>query len=190
MSTMPRRLFLANPVIRRALLMLLLAGGLSAGWPVPGKAQPAVPEPVSLEPVKSRASIELVGSDGVAQTATFSEIESLGLHRVTTSTFWPADDGTYEGVLLSELLAKFGLDEARAIRISAADGFSQIMPREDWTRWPILLATRKDGRLMSRRNKGPFRIIYPRDSDPALADLSFRLRWVWLVKRIEPAPGT
>jgi len=143
-----------------------------------------------LEPVSSRASIELLGTDGTTRTAAFGDIEALGLHRVTTSTFWPADDGTYEGVLLSELLAAFGLEDARAIRISAADGFSQIMPREDWARWPVMLATRKNGKLMSRRNKGPFRIIYPRDSDPTLEDLSYRLRWVWLVKRIEPAPGS
>ena len=40
---------------------------------------------------------------------------------------------------------------------------------------------------MRRRDKGPLRIIYPRDMDAALQDTRYRLRWVWLVTRIEAA---
>lgn len=116
-------------------------------------------------------------------------LESLGLKAVNTSTFWPADDGIYQGPLLADVLKFAGLEQARAIRVSALDGFSQVIPRQDWQRWPVLLATRRDGRLLGIRDKGPLRIIYPRDLDRRLHDTIYRLRWVWLIDRIEPVEG-
>ncbi len=118
---------------------------------------------------------------------TLAELEAAGLKKVTTRTFWPADDGSYQGPLLADVLKLAGLDGAAAVRVSARDGFSQVIPRADWTRWPILLATRRDNQPLSPRNKGPLRIIYPRDQDPVLEDTIYRLRWVWLVNSIEAA---
>lgn len=115
-----------------------------------------------------------------------AELEAGGLHRITTSTFWPDDDGTYEGPLLAEVLKRAGIENAESIRIRARDGFSQVMPRQDWQTWPVLLATRRDGKPMPPRAKGPLRVIYPRDMAPELSDPVYRLRWVWLVEAIEP----
>jgi hypothetical protein len=88
--------------------------------------------------------------------------------------------------LLSDVLNLGGLAAAAAIRVRARDGFSQVLPRRDWTQWPIILATRRDGKMMTPRNKGPYRIIYPRNLSVELADPLYRLRWVWLVESIEP----
>jgi hypothetical protein len=35
------------------------------------------------------------------------------------------------------------------------------------------------------RDKGPFRLIYPRNMAPELAEPLYRLRWVWLIESIE-----
>lgn len=117
---------------------------------------------------------------------TLAELEAAGIGKITTKTFWPADDGTYQGPLLAEVLKLAGIDGAAAVRVTALDGFSQVIPRSDWTRWPLMLATRRDGQPLSAREKGPLRIIYPRDQDPVLEDTLYRLRWVWLVRAIEP----
>lgn len=117
---------------------------------------------------------------------TLAELEAVGLGRITTKTFWPADDGSYQGPHLADVLKLAGIDGAAAVRVTALDGFSQVIPRSDWTRWPLMLATRRDGQLLSAREKGPLRIIYPRDLDPVLEDTLYRLRWVWLVRTIEP----
>lgn len=144
-----------------------------------------LPRPVSLTPLDATQEVLRVAGEQGDKSYSLSRIEALGLYRVNTTTFWPEDDGTYEGVLLADLLADAGLSEASAIRILALDGFSQVMPREDWERWPVLLATRRDGRPMGVRDKGPLRIIYPRDADPRLSDSVYRLRWVWLIDTIE-----
>ncbi len=114
------------------------------------------------------------------------QLEALGLKSLRTHTFWPADDGNYQGPLLADVLKSASIEQAGALRFTGLDGFSQIIPREDWVRWPLLLATRRDGKPISRHDKGPLRLIYPRDSDKTLEDPIYRLRWVWLLRSIEP----
>lgn len=164
--------------------VLLLCSMLSCGAGLAAAA--SEPRPVQLAPLSdTRASIAFVGAGQGSKVLTLAEIEALGLYRVRTATFWPGDDGVYEGALLSDVLQAAGLADAKAIRVLALDGFSQVLPRADWTRWPLLLATRRDGMAMSARNKGPFRIIYPRDMSSSLQDPTYRLRWVWLIRSIE-----
>lgn len=146
-----------------------------------------VPVPARLAAARAAESALTISSPTGTRNLSLAELEAMGMYRVTTRTFWPNDDGTYEGPLLSEVLKRAGLENSAGIRIVALDGFSQILPRKDWRTWPILLATRRDGKLLTVRDKGPFRVIYPRDMAPALGDTLYRLRWVWLVDRIEPA---
>lgn len=145
----------------------------------------AVPAPVSLPALPTGPVVLSVSGAGGERHYSLAELEALGLWEVATSTFWPGDEGVYQGALLSAVLADAGYAAAKALRVTALDGFSQELPRADWTDWPLLLATRRDARPIGRRDKGPLRLIYPRDMDGALHDTLYRLRWVWLVRRIE-----
>jgi len=144
-----------------------------------------VPVRVDLPLSKDDRAVLVVQTGAGARSFSLAQLEALGLYRVSTSTFWPGDEGVFEGPLLADVLKAAGLDDAAEVRVSALDGFTQQIAREDWTRWPVMLATRKKGQPMTTRNKGPIRIVYPRDMDPQLADARYRLRWVWLVKQIE-----
>ncbi len=156
----------------------------TAAWAQDGKPTQVAS---ALAPLANANRVVLkVQSPQGTKTWTLAQLEALGLYRVTTATFWPDDDGHYQGPLLSQVLEASGLKDATALRIKALDGFSQIMPHEDWTRWPVILATRRDDAGLSTRHKGPLRVIYPRDMDAQLADPLYRLRWVWLVNQIEP----
>lgn len=157
----------------------------SAGFP----AQPGEPQAVTLSAAPARTPILTVRNGREAKRFSIADLEAFGAWRVTTATFWPDDDGTYEGPLLRDVLKSAGIENAENLRVRARDGFSQILPRADWEKWPVILATRRDGKFMSPRDKGPLRIIYPRDMAPELADTIYRLRWVWLVESIEPASG-
>ncbi len=172
---------------RRFLPPVLCAFGVLGGavaWAQVGKPVPVL-EP--LAPLRQASQVVLkVQTPQGAKSWTLAQLEALGLQRVTTTTFWPDDDGSYQGPLLAQVLEASGLKDAGALRIKARDGFSQVLPREDWTRWPLILATRRDNAGLSTRQKGPLRVIYPRDMDVQLSDPSYRLRWVWLVNHIEP----
>jgi hypothetical protein len=166
--------------LKRFVLFVVLTSSLAgAHGETPGTPKAiAVPQGAATAPV-----LTLQGESG-SRSLSVAELERLGMHEVRTKTFWPEDDGLYAGPLLRDVLQQVGLDKADEIRVRARDGFSQVIPRQDWERWPILLATRRDGQLMKPRHKGPLRIIYPRDMSPELAESIYRLRWVWLVEHI------
>jgi len=149
-------------------------------------AQTATPQVVTLERSRSMQPVMTIAHPAGNQPVSLAELEGLPMYRVKTSTFWPNDDGVYEGPLLRDVLAHVGLAKVAAIRVIAMDGFSQIIPSEDWLRWPLMLATRRDGQPLSTLAKGPVRLIYPRDMAQSLSDPKYRLRWVWLVTAIVP----
>jgi len=152
-------------------------------------AASATPQPVSLPRLAAGKPVLGITTPSGVRKFSLAELEAAGLKEVGTKTFWPADDGTYQGPLLADVLKLAGIENATAIRVTALDGFSQVIPRADWNHWPLLLATRRDGQPLTTRNKGPLRILYPRDMDRALEDTVYRLRWVWLVRSIEPVDG-
>ena len=169
--------------LRLGIAVLLCAAAVAtAAGPAPERVEAGA---LPALPASSRVLLQ-AGAPGQERAFTLAQIEALGLHRVTTSTYWPSDDGTYEGVLLRDLLSAAGLANATHINVVARDGFTQTIPREDWTRWPVMLATRKNGAALGVRDKGPLRIVYPRDMDPALHNEQYRLRWIWMVTRIAP----
>lgn len=141
-------------------------------------------EDVQLEPIKSDAIILTIESSKGVEKYTLAKIESLGLKRLRTSTFWPEDDGVYEGVLLIDLLFHAGIKNCTSIVVTALDDYQVGIPCEDFEKWPVLLATRREGKTMSIRKKGPIRIIYPKDIGGEIALSDMRSRWIWAIKTI------
>jgi len=141
---------------------------------------------VKLPLPESDKIVLTINTPGDPQKYSLADIEKLGLHRLKTTTYWQEDDGVYEGVLLKTLLEDAGIADSNKIRITALDNYSAEIPKEDWEKWPILLATRRDGKAMSVRKRGPLRIIYPKDLGGEVADTVMRVRWVWAIKQISP----
>lgn len=163
---------------------LAIAVTLSLGAS-PALADKSMPQNTGFKDAASDKVVLTLNGPKGKQRFSPAQLENLGLHQVSTSTFWPEDNGTYAGPLLVDVLRQAGLDKAEAVRIRARDGFSQILPRQDWEKWPVMLATRYNGKPMGVHEKGPLRVIYPRDMSPELSDSIYRLRWVWLVDSIE-----
>ena len=141
---------------------------------------------VRLPEIHSSKIILRVHAGSSAREYTLADIESLGLKQMKTSTFWKEDDGVYQGVLLRDLLQDAGIQGSKTISITALDGYTTRIPREDWETWPILLATRREGEPMSIRKKGPLRILYPKDLGGPVAKVEMRIRWIWAIKEIRP----
>lgn len=174
-----------KPPFKRALFAIAIAI-FSINQSLADNAQP---KPANIQASTATTPILTLVGPREKVLLSLSDLENMGMQQVKTSTFWPDDDGIYAGPLFLDVLKRAGLDEAEAVRIRARDGFSQILPRRDWEKWPILLATRRDGKPLSLREKGPIRIIYPRDMSLELSDTVYRLRWVWLIDRIEGVSG-
>ena len=159
-----------------ALLALLFAPVL------PAAAQPlASPKGDPILEVTGQIGVTNVGKAAVFDRET---LEALGLEKVTTATPWHNGTVTFEGVRLSRLMELVGA-RGKSVRAVALNDYATTIPMEDFTRFPVILAMKRDGQYMPVRDKGPLFIIYPYDSDPDLKAQMYYARSVWQVKRLE-----
>lgn len=153
-----------------ALLALLLAAG-------PALADPPPPEEVVL----------VVTGDAVGGSIAFDagHLARLPQHVVRTTTAWTDGVKTFEGVLMRDLLEPLGGRHAGTARLSALNDYVIDVPVSDFYRYDVILASRMDGVPLTRRDKGPLWVVYPRDRFDELQDERYDSRWVWQLNRIE-----
>ena len=111
-------------------------------------------------------------------------LEALPARTTVTETPWTKGAVKFEGPLGSALLDQIGA-EGTMLRITALNDYVVEVPVEDFRKWPVILATRKDGKAMPVRDKGPIFVIYPFDLDRSLYNEKIFSRSAWQVKSIE-----
>lgn len=176
---------------RMALVLLTVAATMAAGAAAGLAVTPAEIDIMPVRPADVPAAVPgpiLLTVETPSGPRAYDQValEALGTHVLDARLIWEGEDGLYHGVLLADLLADAGMDGASSVLVRAVDGYSAVIPREDWVRWPLLLATRQDGRPMTVRNKGPLRLLYPLPPEVVLDMPETDSRWVWMVDRIEP----
>lgn len=128
-----------------------------------------------------------ISQGGVEQAVDMADLCGLPQYQLRTDSPWEEGEQLFEGVLFRDALAYLGLDDAEAVIVRAFDEYSQRIPREDWDKYPLLLAMRENGSFLTRRNQGPTRLVYPVLDHPELDNPVHRNRWVWLIQSIERA---
>lgn len=128
----------------------------------------------------------LYNSWGLAGRATALTAADLAvLPHSVLETGYPlgADASRWSGPRLSLLLAEMGAPGAGA-RLTSVDGYQvEVTPAEIEAHEPIL-ALRRDGEPLAIGGLGPAILVWPRDRDAALADMSDD-HWPWAVFAVE-----
>ena len=118
------------------------------------------------------------------QTFTLAQLEALPQTTVTTTTPWTNGKHSYQGVRLSVLLDKLGIT-ANTVKATALNAYWSKLPVDDARKYPVILATRQDGQVLTRRNKGPIFIIYPLSDFPDLDQERTHSFMVWQTIRLD-----
>ena len=103
---------------------------------------------------------------------------------MTTETPWTEGSHTYRGVLLRELVKKYGLKSSE-VKAMAVNDYWAAVPVEDGDKYPVLVAEKQDGKPLTLRNKGPLWIIYPLSDYPDLNKELYHSRMVWQLIGLE-----
>lgn len=147
-------------------------------------AAPLTAQAASVSPADPAGQI-LLRHDGATRDLTIEEIERLPTVEIQGNASPDEPVITFQGVLLSDLVEMIGAGEAESLVVRASDGYSADIPREDWERWPVVVATRIGQERLTLRQRGPARIIYPVDRYPELDGRTYVDRSVWLIVEIE-----
>jgi len=165
----------------RFLLALLLS--LSALATSPGRSEVG-----GLPPPTGRPILEVSGAIGRTNApgkALFDlpMLESLGMRELVTVTPWTEGEQRFSGIDPRALLAAVEA-RGRELEAGALDGYRVVIPIADLERYPLLLATRRDGRPMPVRERGPLWLVYPWSTHPETADQPYRGRAIWQLRSI------
>lgn len=126
--------------------------------------------------------IKETNKDGEA-TLDMAMLEAIGTASFTTTTPWYNAPVTFSGVPLAKLLDFLGAT-GTTLTVYALNDYKTDIPMEDARKFPVILATKRDGAYMPVRDKGPLFIVYPYDSDPALKQQIYFSRSAWQVARM------
>ena len=156
-----------------------LGFGLLAGLAVaPVRAGAAeAPSPVILS---VSGSIGGGAEPKPAKTFDLATLEAMPQHSFTTKTPWYSGPETFSGVLMRDIMQQVGASGSQLLVVALNDYTSEI-PLDDFKRYDVILAFKRDGVYMPVSDKGPLFIVYPYDSDPALRTEKFYSRSAWQV---------
>jgi hypothetical protein len=121
---------------------------------------------------------------GATATYDMAMLEALPGRATETETPWTKGKVKFEGPLGAALLDQLGAS-GTTLKITALNDYVVEVPVEDFRKWPVILATRKDGKAMPVRDKGPIFVVYPFDLDRSLYNERIFSRSAWQVKSIE-----
>lgn len=111
-------------------------------------------------------------------------LDALPQGEVNTETPWYVGPRSFTGPLLSALLDAVDA-RGSVLRVTAANSYWADIPVADARTWPVILATRVDGRPLSPFLKGPLFVMYPFDQYPELYTELYFGRSVWQVVDIQ-----
>lgn len=125
-----------------------------------------------------------IGATNAGDSADFdlAMLETLSKATIKTTTPWFDGPVEFEGVLLAALMDQVKADGNELV-VTALNDYQAPVPIEDFAKYGVILAYKRDGNYMPVSDKGPLFIIYPYDSDPELNTQKFYSRSVWQVRR-------
>lgn len=145
--------------------------------------------PISTAQASEAASMAIIAADGQRFDLTDTTMADLPQHTLDTHTAWTEGLQHFDGVLLRDVLAKAGLNADnvgdKMLEALALNDYQVDIPAQDAFKYDVLIARKVNGKELSRRDKGPFWIVYPRDQHPELSDLRYDHRWAWQLKQLK-----
>lgn len=141
-----------------------------------------------LEPPQGKPILTISGAikrTNMGSQAVFDRemLEAQGTETVVTKTPWFDGETEFSGVRLDKLMDLVGA-EGQAVTATALNNYVTTIPLEDFRKYRVILALKRDGEYMSVRDKGPLFIIYPFDSDPSLQTQVYFGRAAWQVAKL------
>jgi hypothetical protein len=137
-----------------------------------------------------RHSIELSGAlaDPSTKTLTVESLTKDFPSLSTVDTEW-RDEGKHQfkGVSMQDFVKKYAAPGVTKAKVTATNDYSQPLTAKDWNDWGALLAFQEDGKVITTKNKGTFRIVYPYqkfDKDLSVKSM-LESNSVWQVIKVE-----
>jgi hypothetical protein len=110
-------------------------------------------------------------------------LEALGTEELSTTTSWTDGIQRFSGVPLRKLMAAVGA-RGKTVEAVALNDYTYEIEIEDFLRFPVILATKLNGKILKVRDKGPLWIVYPLDEFTEPEQIQIERRMVWQLRQL------
>ncbi len=114
-----------------------------------------------------------------AQEFDLGALDSLTQATVNTSNEFVSGTVAFSGPLAREVVSNAGGSETSTIVLTAINEYQIEVPASDFYSYDVVLATRMNGDLLSRRDKGPIWLMYPISDHTELQDSAVNSKLIW-----------
>lgn len=145
---------------------------LSLAWSVPALAQ-------------SPAALEITGqtAPSVPVTLELHALDEMPQVEFTTSTIWTDGPVTFSGVPLKTVLGELA-EGGSTLEMVALNDYKVTMPLDQLEDGVPIVATRMNGETMAVRDKGPYWVVFPYDSDSKYQSETVYAWSIWQLNRL------
>lgn len=105
-------------------------------------------------------------------------VDNLPQQEFTTTTIWTEGSITFSGPSLHAIISLAGITEG-TVTLTAVNDYVIQIPVAEITETTPIVASLMDGEPFNRREKGPYWLVYPYDSDPAFQTEITLSRSIW-----------
>lgn len=129
-------------------------------------------------------AILTINNQGNKTSFTLDQLLEHADQEIVTNTPWTEDDTSFVGISAQRLLKLIGREQAD-LKVVALNNYWSTIPFSDIEKYNPLFALKKDGKVMTVRDKGPVWVIYPLTDFDELNNEVLHSRMVWQVSQIE-----
>ncbi|MEP3114832.1 hypothetical protein [Nisaea sp.] len=134
----------------------------------------------------SADTIRMTGktASGAEQDVTLDEIDLIGFVAERVYNPYEKRRVRYSGVLLDQLVAKYGDPSVKSVKLTAIDGYRITFEQAEWQEFRILLVTKLRGKRFDLEQKGPARIVFPDFTPDEEVHRAKLPKWLWMIQEI------
>lgn len=126
----------------------------------------------------------IVESDTGSLTLDREELEAFPQTTITTESPYYSGSVEFSGPTLQRIVEHFGVNGKVQITLQALNDYQVVGSLEEMLGLGAIIATRKNSKPMSVRDRGPFWIMLPLSERPELNHEDFHRYMVWQLNRI------
>ncbi|MBE9554802.1 MAG: molybdopterin-dependent oxidoreductase [Proteobacteria bacterium] len=110
-------------------------------------------------------------------------LHALGTRAMSLTTSWTDGTQEFRGVLMRDLMAAIGA-KGKTVEAIALNDYTFTIDIEDFSQYPVIVATSLNGKILKIRDKGPLWIIYPLDTFTEEQKIKIERRMVWQLRQL------
>jgi hypothetical protein len=110
-------------------------------------------------------------------------LHALGTRAMSVTTSWTDGTQEFSGALMRDLMSAVGA-KGKTVEAVALNDYTYAIDIEDFSLYPVILATKLNGKILKIRDKGPLWIVYPLDRFSTAEKDSIERRMVWQLRRL------